>query len=124
YGNGQRVEESFLETDPSKSVLVFFKDGKVDRIVAGPEADIDKIIETLTKDENFEAYLTQEATERVEQKLKEEKQKMEEEQKQGEKPEEPKPEEKPEVPEGEIPPSEIKPGPNPIEGGDVETPKA
>jgi hypothetical protein len=124
YREGRRVEESFLETNLSKSVLVFFKDGQIDKIIAGPEADVDKIIETIAKDENSDENLTQEAERRVEQRLREEKAKMEEEQKKEEKPEEPKPEEKPKVPEGEIPPGEIKPEVNPIEGGNIESPKA
>ena len=124
YGEGRKVEESFLETNPSKSVLIFFKDGQIDKIIAGPEADVDKIIEILTKDENFNENLTQEAERRVEQHLEEEKAKMEEEQKKEERPEESKPEEKPEVPEGEIPPGEIKSEVSPIEGGNIESPKA
>jgi|GEM_PF-5923819 len=124
YGEGRRVEESFLETNPSKSVLVFFKDGQIDKIIAGPEADVDKIIETLAKDENSDENLTQEAERRVEQRLREEKAKMEEEHKEEEKHEESKPEEKPKVPEGEIPPGEIKPEVNPIKGGNIESPKA
>jgi len=124
YGEGRRVEESFLETNPSKSVLVFFKDGQIDKIIAGPEADVDKIIETLTKDENSDENLTQEAERRVEQRLREEKAKMEEEQKEEEKHEESKPEEKPKIPESEIPSGEIKPEVNPIKSGNIESPKA
>ncbi len=79
-----------------------------------------KILEALPDLlKKFDEDLTKEATERVDKKLEEEKQKLEE-----EKPEEPKPEEKLEVPEGEIPPGEIKPEVNPIEGGNIETPKA
>lgn len=112
YGERGRVEEAFLETDPSKSVLIFYKDGQVDKIIAGPEADVEKIIETFTKDENFDENLTQEAEQRVGESLEEEK------------PEEPKPEEKPKVPEGEVPPGEIKPEVNPTGDGSIEGPKA
>ena len=84
-----------------------------------------KILEALPELlKKFDEDLTKEATERVDKKLEEEKAKMEEEQKKEEKPEEPKPEEKPKVPEGEIPPGEIKPEVNPIEGENIESPKA
>ena len=84
-----------------------------------------KILEALPELlKKFDEDLTKEATERVDKKLEEEKAKMEEEKKKEEKPEEPKPEEKPKVPEGEIPPGEIKPEANPIEGGNIESPKA
>ena len=124
YGEGRRVEETFLETDPSKSVLIFFKEGKIDKIIAGPEANVDEIIETLTKDENFEADLTQKAEQRVGERLEEEKKKIEEEQKKGKKPAEQKPEEKPETPKGEVSAEELKQGQNVVEGGNIENPKA
>jgi len=84
-----------------------------------------KILEVLPELlKKFDEDLTKEATERVNKKLEEEKVKMEEEQKKEEKPDEPKPEEKAKVPEGEIPPGDIKPEMNPIEGGNIESPKA
>ena len=84
-----------------------------------------KILEALPELlKKFDEDLTKEATERVDKKLEEEKQKLEKEQKKEEKPEEPKLEEKQEIPEGEIPRGEIKPEVNPIEGGNIESPKA
>ncbi len=116
---GRNVESpSMGELDPevAKSLAKAFKEGiKL----------LSKILEALPELlKKFDEDLTKEATERVEQKLEEEKQKMEKEQKKEEKFEEPKPEEKPKVPEGEIPLGEIKQGPSPIEGGNIETPKA
>ena len=116
---GGKVESpSMGELDPetAKSLARAFKKGiKL----------LSKILEVLPELlKKFDEDLTKEATERVEQKLEEEKQKMEEEQKKEEKPEEPQLEEKPEVPEGKVPPGEVKPEANPIEGGNVENPKA
>ena len=116
---GRNVESpSMGELDPeiAKSLAKAFKEG----IKLLP-----KILETLPELlKKFDEDLIKEATERVEQKLEEEKQKMEEEQKKGEKPEEPKPEEKPEISEGEVLSDEVKPEVNPIEGGNMESPKA
>lgn len=105
-----------LNPETAKSLAKAFKEGiKL----------LSKILEVLPELlKKFDEDLTKEATERVDKKLEEEKQKVEEEQKKEEKPEEQKPEEQPKVPEGEIPPGEIKPEVNPIEGGNIETPKA
>lgn len=125
YREGRQVEESFLETEPSKSVLIFFKEGKIDRIIAGPEADVDKIIEAFIKNDEFEKSLTQEAEQRVEERLAEEKGKLEEaEQKPEEKPAEEKLEEKPKILEDETPAEELKQGPSVVEGGNIENLKA
>ncbi|TSC91323.1 MAG: hypothetical protein CEN90_452 [Parcubacteria group bacterium Licking1014_17] len=116
---GRNVESKSmgsLEPEVAQSLAKAFKEG----IKLLPKI-LEALPELLKK---FDEDLTKEATERVDKKLEEEKQKLEEEQKKEEKPEEPKPEEKPGVPEGEIPPGEIKPGPNPIEGGNIETPNA
>ena len=100
-----------LEPEVAQSLAKAFKEG----IKLLPKI-LEALPELLKK---FDEDLTKEATERVNKKLEEEKQKMEE----GEKTEEPKPEEKLEVPESEIPSGEIKPEVNPIEGGNIETPK-
>jgi len=105
-----------LNPEMAQSLAKAFKEG----IKLLPEI-LEALPEFLKK---FDEDLTKEATERVDKKLGEEKAKIEEEQKKEEKPEEPKPEEKLKVPEGEIPPSEIKPEVNPIEGGNIESPKA
>ncbi|MBU4223827.1 hypothetical protein KJ934_01200 [Patescibacteria group bacterium] len=116
---GRNVESKSmgsLEPEVAQSLAKAFKEG----IKLLPKI-LEALPELLKK---FDEDLTKEATERVDKKLEEEKQKLEEEQKKEEKPEEPKLEEKPEVPEGEIPPGEIKPEANPIEGGNIESPKA
>ncbi len=83
-----------------------------------------KILEALPELlKKFDEDLTKEATERVEKKLVEEKAKMEEEQKGEEKSEEPKPKEKPEILPSEVPVEKVKPEINPVEGGNIETPK-
>ncbi|MBU1730398.1 hypothetical protein KJ557_02495 [Patescibacteria group bacterium] len=111
---GRNVESKSmgsLEPEVAQSLAKAFKEG----IKLLPKI-LEALPELLKK---FDEDLTKEATERVNKKLEEEKQKMEE----GEKTEEPKPEEKLEVPESEIPSGEIKPEVNPIEGGNIETPK-
>lgn len=116
---GRNVESKsmgFLDPEVAQSLAKAFKEG----IKLLPKI-LEALPELLKK---FDEDLMKEATERVDKKLEEEKQKMEEEQKKEEKPEEPKPEEKPQVPEGEIPPGEAKPEINPIEGGNIESPKA
>ena len=116
---GRNVESKSmgsLDPEMAQSLAKAFKEG----IKLLPKI-LEALPELLKK---FDEDLTKEATERVDKKLEEEKAKMEEEQKKEEKPEEPKPEEKPKVPEGEIPPGEIKPEVNPIEGGNIESPKA
>ncbi|MDI6820618.1 MAG: hypothetical protein QMD65_00355 [Patescibacteria group bacterium] len=116
---GRNVESKSmgsLEPEMAQSLAKAFKEG----IKLLPKI-LEALPELLKK---FDEDLTKEATERVDKKLEEEKQKLEEEQKKEEKPEEPKPEEEPKTPEGEIPPGEIKPEVNPIEGGNIETPKA
>ncbi len=112
---GRNVESKsmgFLDPEVAQSLAKAFKEG----IKLLPKI-LEALPELLKK---FDEDLTKEATERVDKKLEEEKQKMGKE----EKTEEPKPEEKPEVPKGEIPPVEIKPASNPIEGGNIESPKA
>ena len=116
---GRNVESKSmgsLEPEVAQSLAKAFKEG----IKLLPKI-LEALPELLKK---FDEDLTKEAIERVDKKLEEEKQKLEEEQKKEEKPEEPKPEEKLEVPEGEVPPGEIKQAPNPIEGGNIESPKA
>lgn len=117
---GRNVESPAMgELDPeiAKSLAKAFKEG----IKLLPKI-LEALPELLKK---FDEDLTKEATEKVDKKLEEEKQKMKEEQKKEEKPEEPKPEEeKPKIPEGEILPGEVKPEINPIEGGNIESPKA
>lgn len=116
---GRNVESKSmgsLEPEMAQSLAKAFKEG----IKLLPKI-LEALPELLKK---FGEDLTKEATERVDKKLEEEKAKIEEEQKKEEKPEELKPEEKPKVPEGEIPPGEIKPEVNPIEGGNIENPKA
>lgn len=115
---GRNVESKSmgsLEPEVAQSLAKAFKEG----IKLLPKI-LEALPELLKK---FDEDLTKEATEKVDKKLEEEKAKMEEEQKKEETPEEPKPEENLKVPEGEIPPSEIKPEVNPIEGGNIETPK-
>lgn len=113
-GNVESKSMGSLDPETAQSLAKAFKEG----IKLLP-----KILETLPELlKKFDEDLTKEATERVDKKLEEEKAKMEQEQE--EKPEESKPEEKPKVPEGEISPSEVKPEVNPIEGGNIEAPKA
>lgn len=116
---GRNVESSSmgeLDPDMAKSLAKVFKEGiKL----------LSKILEALPELlKKFDEDLTKEATERVEQKLEEEKKKLKEEEAKEEKPVEQKPKEKPEAPEGEIPEGEIKQEPSPIEGGNIENPKA
>jgi len=109
---GRNVESSSMgKLDPeiAKSLAKAFKEG----IKLLPKV-LEVAPELLKK---FDEDLTKEATERVEQKLKEKKQNMEE------KPEEPKSEEKPEIPEGKTPPDEIESEQNPIEGENIGSPK-
>jgi len=116
---GRNVESKSmgsLDPEMAQSLAKAFKEG----IKLLPKI-LEALPELLKK---FDEDLTKEATERVDKKLEEEKAKLEEEQKKEEKPEEPKPEEKPKVPESEIPPGEVKPEVNPIEGGNIESPKA
>ena len=120
FKNGKTYEGRIVESksmgslDPevAQSLARAFKEG----IKLLPKI-LEALPELLKK---FDEDLTKEATERVDKRLEEEKHKKEEEQKKEEKPEEP----KPEIPEGEVPPSEIKPEVNPIEGGNIENPKA
>lgn len=116
---GRNVESKSmgsLEPEVAQSLAKAFKEG----IKLLPKI-LEALPELLKK---FDEDLTKEATERVDKKLEEEKQELEEEQKKEEKPEKPKPEEKLEIPEDEIPHGGIKPEANPIEGGNIETPKA
>ncbi len=115
---GRNVESKSmgsLEPEVARSLAKAFKEG----IKLLPKI-LEALPELLKK---FDEDLTKEVTDRVDKKLEEEKAKMEEEQKKEEKPEEPKPEENPKTSEGETPLSEIPQGPNPIEGGNIESPK-
>lgn len=116
---GRNVESrsmGSLDPETAQSLAKAFKEGI--RLLP-------KILEALPRLlKKFNKDLTKEATERVDKRLEEKKQKIEEEEKKEEKPEESKPEEeKPKTPEGEITPGEIGSEVNPIEGGNIETPK-
>ncbi|MDO8523051.1 MAG: hypothetical protein Q7S12_02055 [bacterium] len=109
---GQNVESKSmgsLDAEIAQSLAKAFKEG----IKLLPKI-LEALPELLKK---FDEGLTKEATERVNKRL-------EEEQKKEEKPEEPKPEKKPEAPKSETPPGEIKPEVNPIEGENIESPRA
>lgn len=115
---GRNVESKsmgFLEPEVAQSLAKAFKEGI--KLLPKILEDLPELLKKIDED------LTKEATDKVDKKLEEEKAKMEEEQNKEEKFEEPKLEENLKVPEGEIPPSEIKPEVNPIEGGNIETPK-
>lgn len=114
---GHNVESKsmgFLDSETAQSLARTFNKG----VKLLPEI-LENLPELLEK---FDKSLTEEATERVEQRLEGEKKKMEEEQENEKKPEEPKSEEKLEVPQGEILTDKVKPGLNPIGSGDIESP--
>lgn len=116
---GRNVESKSmgsLDPEVAQSLAKAFKEG-----VKLPPKILEALPDLLKK---FDEDLIREATERVDKKLEEEEAKMEEEQKKEEKPEKLKLEEESKTPDGEIPQDEIKLKTNPIEGGNIEVPKA